>query len=183
MVKNRGWSLRMLGAWSGGVWTLKLSAGIRPMAFDTHPDGSTRHVYVQLSLFHGFVVVDFEERKLIARFEHPAIEGVHPHHDGLQMAPAHGLEVSPDGKTLWSTSKVYGYAYVHSIPDFDEVGRVFVGQHPEWITFTPDGKYAYVGAAGDNATFVIDTETLTEVTRIPVGQVPKRVATVRMAVD
>jgi YVTN family beta-propeller protein len=165
------------------AWTLELSAGIRPMAFDTHGDGSTRHIYVQLSFFHGFAVVDFESRREIARFEHPAVEGVHPHHDGLQMAPAHGLAVSPDGRTVWSTSKVYGYAYIHSIPDFKEVGRVFVGQHPEWIAFTPDGRFAYVGAAGDNATFVIDTRTLKEVARVPVGQVPKRVAMVRMAVD
>jgi YVTN family beta-propeller protein len=165
------------------AWTLQLSSGIRPMAFDTNPDGSTRHIYVQLSSVHGFVVVDFQSRQEIARITHPPVEGTHAHHDGLQGAPAHGLAVSPDGKTVWSTSKVYGTAYVYSIPDFDEVGRVFVGQHPEWIAFTPDGRYAYVGAAGDNATYVIDAETLKEIARIPVGQVPKRVAMVRMAVD
>jgi YVTN family beta-propeller protein len=51
---------------------------------------------------------------------------------------------------------------------------VFVGQHPEWVTFTPDGRFIYVAAAGDNMVFVIDTTTLKEVARIPVGQVPKR---------
>ncbi len=158
-------------------WTLELSAGIRPMAFEKNPDGSTRRVFVQLSDFHGFVAVDFATRKEVARIEHPPIPGVEEHRDGLQAAPAHGLAVSPDGKTLWSTSKVYGYAYVHSLPDLKEVGRVFVGQHPEWLTFTPDSKYAYVAAAGDNAVYVIDTATLKEVTRIPVGQVPKRNAT------
>ena len=54
---------------------------------------------------------------------------------------------------------------------------MFVGQHPEWLTFTPDGRFAYVAAAGDNLTFVIDAKTLKEVARIPVGQVPKRIAT------
>ena len=88
--------------------------------------------------------------------------------------PRTGLGVSPDGKTLWSTSKVYGYAYVHSLPDLKEIGRVFVGQHPEWVTFTPDGKYIYVAAAGDNQVFVVDVKTMKEVTRINVGQVPKR---------
>lgn len=164
-------------------WTLKLDAGIRPMAFDTHANGSTRHIYVQLSQFHGFVVVDFEQRKEIARIEHPDIPDAQAHYDGLQYAPAHGLAVTPDGKTLWSTSKIFGYAYVYSLPDLKEKGRVFVGQHPEWITFTPDSRYAYVAAAGDNATFVIDVETLKEVARIPVGQVPKRVATVTIAVE
>ncbi len=159
------------------VRSIELSAGIRPMAFDTNPDGSTRNIYTQLSNYHGFAVVDFASGKETARFEHPAIEGEHAHTDGLQGAPAHGLGVSPDGKTLWSTSKVYGYAYVHSLPDLKEIGRVFVGQHPEWVTFTPDGHYVYVAAAGDNMVFAIDTRTLKEVARIPVGQVPKRNAT------
>ena len=157
--------------------TIQLSAGIRPMAFDTKPDGSTNRIYVQLSDFHGFVAVDFDSGKEVARIEHPPIEGEHAHTDGLQGAPAHGLAVSPDGKRLWSTSKVYGYAYIHSLPDLKEVGRVFVGQHPEWITFTPDGKYLYVAAAGDNMVFVIDAAAMREVARIPVGQVPKRNAT------
>jgi YVTN family beta-propeller protein len=159
------------------VRSFTLSAGVRPMAFDTRSDGSTSRIFAQLSDYHGFVVVDFDTGKELARIDHPAIPGVHPHRDGLQGAPAHGLVVTPDGKQLWSTSKVYGYAYVHALPGLAEVGRVFVGQHPEWLTFTPDGRFAYVAAAGDNLTFVIDAKTLKEVARIPVGQVPKRIAT------
>ena len=157
--------------------TIPLSAGIRPMAFLTRPDGSTSTIVVQLSDFHGFVTVDFDSGKETARIEHPPIAGEHPHTDGLQGAPAHGLAVSPDGTRLWSTSKVYSYAYVHSLPDLKEVGRVFVGQHPEWITFTPDGRFVYIAAAGDNAVFVVDAKAMKEVARIPVGQVPKRNAT------
>lgn len=162
--------------------TIALSAGIRPMAFTTKPDGSTDRIFVQLSDFHGFVAVDFASGKETARIEHPAIEGVHPHTDGLQGAPAHGLAVSPDGTRLWSTSKVFGYAYVHSLPDLREVGRVFVGQHPEWVTFTPDGKYLYVAAAGDNLVFVVDAVAIKEVARIPVGNVPKRNTTAALRV-
>lgn len=165
------------------AWTLKMSAGIRPMAFDSYPDGSTRNIYLQLSHFHGFAVVDFNLRKEVARVEHPPVPGERAHTDGLQRAPTHGLGVSPDGKTLWSTSKVYSHVYVHSLPSLEEIGRVFVGQHPEWVTFTPDGKYAYIGAAGDNETHAIDVATLKVVATIPVGQVPKRVGTVLMAVD
>ena len=164
------------------VRTVVLSAGIRPMAFTTRPDGSTNLIIVQLSDFHGFVTVDFDSGKETARVTHPPIEGEHPHTDGLQGAPAHGLAVSPDGTRLWSTSKVYGYAYVHSLPDLKEVGRVSVGQHPEWLTFAPDGRSIYVAAAGDNTVFVIDTASLGEVARIPVGQVPKRNATAMLRV-
>jgi YVTN family beta-propeller protein len=154
--------------------TLTMSAGVRPMAFDTNPDGSTKRIFVQLSNYHGFAVVDFATGREVARHEHAAIPGVEAHNDGLQGAPAHGLGITPDGTQLWSTSKVYGYAYVHALPGLKEVARVYVGQHPEWITFSPDGRQAYIAAAGDNQTFVIDTKTFKEVARIPVGQVPKR---------
>ncbi|MEZ5488922.1 MAG: hypothetical protein R3F50_01225 [Gammaproteobacteria bacterium] len=165
------------------AWTKEMDSGIRPMIFDTHPDGSTKNIFVQLSDFHGFAVVDFNSRQEVARIEHPPVEGEEAHLDGLQAAPAHGLGVSPDGRTLWSTSKVYSHVYIHSLPDLKEIGRVFVGQHPEWVTFTPDGKTAYIGAAGDNATYAVDTESMTVVAKIDVGQTPKRVGTVYMQVD
>jgi YVTN family beta-propeller protein len=165
------------------VKTIDETSGIRPMAFTTNRDGSTKDIIVQLSDFHGFAVVDFATGKETARVEHPAIEGEHPHTDGLQGAPAHGLWVSNDGTRLWSTSKVYGYAYVHSLPDLKEVGRVYVGQHPEWVTATPDGRFVYIAAAGDNQVFVVETATLKVVARIPVGQVPKRNATARLRVS
>jgi YVTN family beta-propeller protein len=159
------------------VRKIKMSSGIRPMTFDKNPDGSTRNIYVQLSNFHGLAVVDFASGKETQRIEHPPIPGEHAHTDGLQGAPAHGLGVSPDGKTLWSTSKVYSHAYVFSLPDIKPIGTVFVGQHPEWVTFTPDSRFVYIGAAGDNLTFAVNVQTLKEVARIPVGQVPKRIAT------
>jgi YVTN family beta-propeller protein len=157
--------------------TIKMSSGIRPMIFDTNPDGSTRNIYVQLTNFHGFAVVDFASGKETQRIEHPPVPGEHAHTDGLQGAPAHGLGIPSDGKTLWSTSKVYSHAYVFSLPDLKPIGTVFVGQHPEWITFTPDGKFAYIGAAGDNMTYAVDTKAMKVVAKIPVGQVPKRIGT------
>lgn len=165
------------------VWTLEMDAGIRPMTFSTHPDGSTKSIFVQLSGFHGFVVVDFDQRKEVARVEHPPATGQEPHYDGLQGAPAHGLGVTPDGTMVLSTSKVYSTVYIHSLPDLKEIAQIYVGQHPEWITFTPDGKTAYIGAAGDHVTYAVDLERMETVAKIDVGQVPKRVATVLMAVD
>lgn len=165
------------------AWTRKMSSGIRPMIFDTNPDGSTKTIFVQLSEFHGFAAVDFKTHEEVKRIELPPVEGEHAHNDGLQGAPAHGLYIPAGGKTLWVTSKVYSHAYIYSLPDLQEIGRVFVGQHPEWITFTPDGHFAYIGAAGDNATYVVDASSLTVVARIPVGQAPKRIGTVLMQMD
>jgi YVTN family beta-propeller protein len=156
------------------VFEVPMSAGIRPMAFEKAADGSTSRIFVQLSDYHGIAVVDFKARKEVMRFETPAIPGETRHTEGLQAAPMHGFAVTPDGKLLLATSKVYSTMYAYSLPDLKPVGHVHCGQHPEWITLTPDGKRAYVAAAGDNAVSVVDTATLKEIARIPVGQVPKR---------
>ena len=156
------------------AFEIPMSAGIRPMAFEKAADGSTSRIFVQLSDYHGIAVVDFTQRKEVTRFETPPIPGEHKHTEGLQAAPMHGFAITPDGKLLLATSKVYSTMYGYSLPDLKPVGHVHVGQHPEWITLTPDGRFAYVAAAGDNAVSVVNTATLKEVARIPVGQVPKR---------
>ena len=45
------------------LWSLDFDAGVRPMAFEKQPDGSTGRLFVQLSNFHGFAVVDFETHR------------------------------------------------------------------------------------------------------------------------
>lgn len=160
------------------VWTLFFNAGVRPMSFETNPDGSTRRIFVQLSGFHGFAVVDFETRReVMDRITLPVIPEDERHTEGLQGSPTHGLGVTPDGKMLWLCSKVNSYVYAYSIPDLEYIGGVHVGSHPDWLTFSPDSKYVYVANAGSNTTSVVDIQNMTEVTQIPVGQVPKRVVT------
>jgi YVTN family beta-propeller protein len=156
------------------AWELQMSAGIRPMTFEQAKDGSTSRIFVQLSDYHGIAVVDFNTRKEVSRFLMADIPGEEKHTQGLQGAPAHGLGVTPDGKMLIATSKVFSQLYAYSLPDLKPMGTVHVGQHPEWVTFSPDGKSIYVAAAGDNAVSVVSTATLKEIARIPVGQVPKR---------
>ena len=156
------------------AWELPMSAGIRPMEFERAADGSTSRIFVQLSDYHGIAVVDFKQRKEVTRFETPAIPGEVKHTEGLQAAPMHGFGITPDGKLLLATSKVYSTMYAYSLPDLKPKGSVNVGQHPEWVTLTPDGKVAYVAAAGDNSVTAVDTATLKVIARIPVGQVPKR---------
>jgi YVTN family beta-propeller protein len=163
------------------AWSLKMSSGIRPMTFDTNPDGSTRNIYVQLTDYHGVAVVDFATRKETKRWELPAVPGEHKELEGLQGAPAHGFAVTPDQKTLLATSKWYGAMYAYSIPDFKLTGTVVVGSHPEWVALTPDGAKAYIGVAGDDQTVAVDLKKMSVIAKIPVGNVPKRIGTVVMA--
>ena len=48
-----------------------MSGGVRPMAIEANPDGSTKRIFAQLSDLNGFAVVDFAERKETARIELP----------------------------------------------------------------------------------------------------------------
>jgi YVTN family beta-propeller protein len=163
------------------AWSMIFDTGVRPICFESNTDGSTKRMFVQLSELHGFAVVDFATHQEIARIKLPDVAGVKKNLDGVQGSPSHGIGITPDGKTLWATSKWYGYVFAYSMPDLKLLGRVAVGEDPDWLTFTPDSKFVYVAAAASNVTTVIDVKTMKEITRIPVGQVPKRNITALLA--
>jgi YVTN family beta-propeller protein len=156
------------------VWTLPMDAGVRPICFETNADGSTKRMFVELSDFHGFVTVDWNTKTVVDRVKLPEVPANERHTEGLQGSPAHGIGITPDGKTLWVNSKMNSHVYGYSIPDLKPLGGVKVGEHPDWLTFTPDSKRIYVANAGSNSVSVVDIATRKEITRVPVGQVPKR---------
>ena len=156
------------------VWSLDFEGGVRPMAFEKNADGSTRRIFMQLSGFHGFCIIDFETRREIGRIALPEVPPDQLHLEGLQGSPSHGMGIAPDGKTLWVNSKINSTVYAYSLPNLELLGGVRVGDHPDWLTFTPDSKSVYVANAGSNSVSVVDVASRKEVTRIPVGQVPKR---------
>jgi YVTN family beta-propeller protein len=155
------------------VWTLTMDLGIRPMAFAANRDGSTKWIFVQLSGLNGFAVVDFATQKEINRINLPNLPaGEEPFPVGGNES--HGMAVTSDGKTLVVNSRLNSAIYTYSIPELKLLGRVRVGQSPDWVTLTPDGKMAYVANAASNSVSVVDIKALKEITRIPVGEVPKR---------
>ena len=151
-----------------------MDLGVRPMAFSANPDGSTKWIFVQLSGFNGFAVVDFATQKEIQRIKNPDLP------PGKQTVPAgsdpsHGMAVTPDQKTLVVCSRLNNYLYAYSLPDLKPLGGAELGgKGAAWVTLTPDGKTAYVANPVTNDVSVIDVKSLKEVTRIPVGFVPKR---------
>src|SRR6266496_2650862 len=99
------------------VWTLPTEEGVRPMAFETNPDGSTKRIFVELSNFNGFVTVDFAARKVVDKIPMPEVAASEKTTAGLQGSPCHGLAVTPDGKTLTVLSKMNSRVYFVSLPD------------------------------------------------------------------
>src|SRR5687767_1695016 len=163
------------------VWTL-FEAGVRPMAFETNADGSTKRIFVQLSDFHGFAVVDFAQRKEVARIELPNDVPPEKVDKGpFNASPSHGLGVAPDGKTLWVTSRPNARVYAYSLPDLKLLpGYVDLGGRPDWVTFTPDSKQLYIATENTDSVVVIDVASRKEITRIKVGKAPKRNITMVM---
>jgi len=154
-------------------WTLTMDLGIRPMAFSTNPDGSTKWIFVQLSGFNGFAVVDFASRKEIKRIKLPDLP------PGKEVFPvggneSHGMAVTADGKIVVVNSRLNSSLYAYSIPELQLLGSTEVGKSPDWVTLTPDGKLAYVANAASNSVSVVDVKSMKEITRIAVGEVPKR---------
>ena len=168
------------------VWKVQFDAGVRPMAFDTNPDGSTARIFVQLSGFNGFAIVDFAKRSEVARIKFPDPAGGFGVNEGRLETPAHGIGVAPDGKSLWVNSTAANAVFKYSLPELNlsghadlplvhPLGHEPTGSVPEWITFVPDGKFVYVSNSGAASVSVIDTATLKIVALIPVGEVPKRI--------
>ncbi len=162
------------------VWTL-FEEGVRPLAFETNPDGSTKRVFVQLSNFHGFAVVDWAQRKEVSRVELPNDVPAEKVDKGpFNGSPSHGLGVAPDGRTLWVTSRPNARVYAYSLPDVKLLGALDLGGRPDWVTFTPDSRQIYIATENNDSVVVIDVPARKEITRIKVGSAPKRNITVTL---
>jgi YVTN family beta-propeller protein len=173
------------------AWEVKFASGVRPMAFEANPDGSTRRIFVQLSGLNGFTVVDFAKRTEIARVMLPENPGGFGGSEDRLGTPSHGIAVAPDGKSLWVNSTVANAIFKYSLPDLQLIGfcslpltyplsQSAAGVVPEWITFTPDSERVYVSNSAARSVSVIDASTLKSVAIIPVGEVPKRMGTLTL---
>jgi YVTN family beta-propeller protein len=144
------------------AWTLEMDLGIRPMTFSTNADGSTKWLFVQLTGFNGFAVVDFATRKEINRIKNPDLP------PGKKTVPAgsdpsHGMAVTADGKTLVVCSRLNNFLYAYSLPDLKSLGGAELGgMGAGWVTLTPDGKTAYVANPVTNDVSVVDIKSLKE---------------------
>ena len=173
------------------AWEHQFDKGVRPMAIEVNPNGSTKRIFVQLSDTDGFAVLDFAKRKEVARITLPDL------HTGIELSageaagPSHGIGVAPDGKTLWVTSIPQNAIFAYSLPDLSLVGHVALpeldlpgrspgGAVPNWVTFAPDSRTVYISNAGLRSVTAVDAQAMKVRAVIPVGEVPKRINTLVM---
>ncbi|MDP6097459.1 MAG: hypothetical protein QGG67_15960 [Gammaproteobacteria bacterium] len=161
-------------AWSLGPEVMK--QGVRPMGFETNPDGSTKRIFVNLSSLEGFAVVDFDKREIVDRIVAPRAPLSKYSLIGVGNSLAHGIEVLADQSAVWVVSRVSGRVVGWTLPELEWIGDVDVGVS-SWLTSTPDSRYLYVASTGRDETAVVDLERLRVVDRIKVGDSPKRMRT------
>ena len=168
------------------AWAMPMDLGVRCMAIETNPDGSTKRVFSQMSTLNGFAVIDIAQQKEVARVTLPKVPQDFDSGGYRDNEPSHGIGVAPDNKTLWVTSIPNNAAYAYSLPDLKLIGHVDlpsekVAGHAgplsagaNWVTFTPDGKELYVSNSELRSVSVVDTAAMKVTKVVPVGEVPKR---------
>ncbi len=169
--------------WSGlaGLQQLKVfrsiqfEDGVRP--FVITPD--ERQLYVQLSKLHGFVVVDLGSGKVTRTVELPVPPGV-THQMADPHTAHHGMALAGNNTRLCVAGTVANYVAILSVPELQLLGTIPVGTEPSWVIPSLDGRYCYASARKGNSVSVISVAERREVKRIPVGDYPQRMWTVRV---
>jgi YVTN family beta-propeller protein len=158
------------------AYAKKIPVGGIPRPFAASKDG--KRLYVALTDFHGFVIASIPEQTIVARVELPSAPPsackLEPH------TPTHGIELSPNGKELWVTSLADSGLYVYDVATQQLSSEIHIGECPNWITFSADGRYGAVSNSGSDDSSIIDTRTRREVARVKVGKGPKRLLAVTL---
>ncbi len=149
---------------------------IRPPAIDA----TGRFFYQHVDGLNGFQVADLSTRRVVATVEHGHSLGwflaIGPLGwltlDGFKRC--HGLEVRPDQGEIWSCCG--DRVNVHDLrrPAFPEVASIPIMDEVYWITFSPDGRYAFAAVSAANKVAVIDSQSRRVVSYLSVGERPKR---------
>lgn len=165
-----------------------MNEGVQTPIIETNPDGSTKRLILSNLGYPGMTVIDWKTHK----------ESRIPFDDtdsGKKPGGFHGIDMAPDGKTLWfagngqnvaSTFTLYGYSLPDlkkvatiRVPYVDQTGQPFtVRADGSWLRLSPDGKLAYYAHAAADTISVVDLAAQKEIARIPVDEYPLRIVRV-----
>jgi YVTN family beta-propeller protein len=144
-------------------------------------------MYLQLSELHGFIELDLTSGAETAKVEWPDHGERPPGYDLGFPTKCHGIGITPDERELWVASNIEGNVRVYSLPGLEELAEIPLGNLPNWIAFTRDGRTAYVTntdpAAPNGSVSIVDVEKRLVTGTIAVGTAPKRVHRVDVRPD
>jgi YVTN family beta-propeller protein len=147
-----------------------------PRPFIVTPDEKT--LYTALSGLHGFATIDIPS-KMMTQTSLPPMPWMNCKVEPPNT-PVHGMALTVDGKKLWVTSVSDSGIYVYDIGAKKLGPKITVGECPNWISMSKDGKYATVSNADTDDASILDARSEKEIARIKVGHAPKRLLVIEV---
>lgn len=158
------------------VGEVPFTSVVRPVALTK----DEKRLFAEVDGLVGIEMADVPAKKMIHRV--PADLTPEQKKTGSR---SHGLCLRPDEKEIWACDVENFQVQVYDIADPNakpkQVATIPMGGRVYWLTFSPDGKYAYVAVRSKGEVAVVDTKTREIVARVPAGLEPKRLLVVAVS--
>lgn len=156
------------------VGTIRFGESVRPVALSR--DGTK--FFANVDKLIGFEMADIAARKVLAR-----VEAELTPEQKNKTSRSHGLCLRPGDQEIWNCDVEHFEVQIFDLtgPSPKQRGKIDMGGQVYWLTFSPDGKHAYVSVRSKGQIAVVDTTSRQITAHIQAGQEPKRLIVVEIA--